>query len=408
MIIFRGDKLKSIDNDLPLKGINILELGVIVSAPTAGLIFADLGANVIKVENTGYGDPNRENTGAPGTGQFDFLNREKKSISLNLKTDDGRKIFLQLATKADVIIENLAPRVADSLGVSFRNVVKVNPRIIYGSIKGFGKGKFESRKMTDYPTQAESGLAYMTGLKGRPMRAGASVLDMMAANMLVIAVLSKMLKGFRSGKTIGEEITVGMFETGAFLVGPIMSRSIIKSEAPMPLNATNFRWAIYDFFDIIDGGKIFIGIINENQWGSFCTAFGMEELEVDQRFKTNEVRLLNKEKLTEIIQENILKLRPEELFHVLERTDILYAKLNRPDELVNYPHLSDKLLSYESIYDNRLVLHLPRIPIEGNSFEGIKAKRAPLLGENTFEILFDLGYSEDQISQLKKLGCIYF
>jgi len=400
--------MENIRNDLPLEGLNVLELGVIVSGPTAGLIFSDLGARVIKVENTGYGDPNRENTGAPGTGQFDFLNRGKKSISLNLKDETGRKIYLQLAAKADVIIENLAPGVVDSLGVPFSNVLKINPHIIYCSIKGFGHGKFGNRKMTDYPAQAESGLAYMTGLVGKPMRAGASVLDMMAANMLVIAVLSKMFRELKSGNIKGEEITIGMFETGAFLMGPIISRSIIKKEIPLPLNATDFRWAIYDFFDLKNNGKIFIGIINENQWKSFCAEFDLKWLEKNPRFETNAMRLANKRELIEVVQKKVKNLDPDDLFSILSRTDVLYAKLNRPDELVNHPHLSEKLITYGSYYDNSCELRLPRVPIDGKSFAGINGRKAPFLGENTVEILSELGYSDNQITEFKSNGSIFF
>lgn len=394
--------------NLPLSGLKVLELGVIVSGPTAGLIFSDLGAEVIKVENTVFGDPNRENTGAPGTGQFDFLNRGKKSVSLDLKTETGRRIYLELARNADVVVENLAPGVADSLGVSYRNLVRVNPGIMYCSIKGFGKGRFSNRKMTDYPAQAESGLAYMTGLENRPMRAGASVLDMMAATMCVIAVLSKLYRRLKLSNSEGEEITVGMFETGAFLVGPIMSRYMIKKEIPLPLNVTDFRWAIYDFFDMKGGGKVFIGVINEKQWKSFCAAFHLDGIEGDIRFRTNTDRLANKKALIKIVQEEIMKREPQELFEMLERTDVLYARLNRPDELLSHPHLLGKLLSYESIYDDGINLKLPRLPIDGNSFDCIAGRRAPALGENTVEVLAELGYTRGEISKMRNEKSIYY
>jgi len=395
------------ESDLPLRGLHVIEIGVIVSGPTAGLILADLGADVTKIENIEGGDPNRENTGAPGTGQFDFLNRNKRSIAINLKTVLGREVFLRLAKECDVIIENLGPGTAASLGVDYSDVIKVNPSVIYCSIKGFGEGVYSQRKMTDYPAQAESGLAYMTGLRDRPMRAGASVLDMMAANMAVIAILSSLLRSSLKGMRRGEKIVVGLFETGAFLMGPIISKYHQNHEIPQPLNEVPFRWAIYDFFKMSNGKKVFIGIINDKQWNLFCHTFGLESLRDDPRFATNSARLQNKQVLVEKIQEELLKLRPEETLRLLEKADIPYAILNRPDELIHHPQLEHKMLSYVSCYNSKKI-KLPALPIESSAFRYVVRNPAPKLGEYTKERLLQLGYTIDEIIDLRRKGVISY
>lgn len=386
---------------LPLRGIRVIELGIIVSAPTAGLIFADLGADVIKIEDTGVGDPNRENTGSPGTGQFDFLNRNKRSLSIDLKTDSGRETFLRLAKTADVIVENLAPGVVNKLGIGYETIKNVNDRIIYCSIKGFGNGPYSSRKLTDYPAQAESGLAYMTGLRGRPMRAGASVLDMMAANMIVISALSTIISRTRENTKEPKKILVGMFETGAFLLGPTISRFFQKGEVPEPLNEVDFRWAIYDFFSLNDGSKIFMGIMNEKQWNAFCSSFGLDSIMTDPRFIINEERLKHKKELMAILNGIFLTQTKDEIFSRLERSEILFAELNSPDKLVNHKHLSGKLLEYNSCFDDGLRLKLPRLPIEVEDVVIQSTTRAPRLGEHTDEILKELGFTKDEIRKMK-------
>jgi crotonobetainyl-CoA:carnitine CoA-transferase CaiB-like acyl-CoA transferase len=386
----------------PLKGLRVIELGIIVSAPTAGLIFADLGAEVIKIEDTRNGDPNRENTGSPGTGQFDFLNRNKRSLSIDLKTDTGKEIFLRLAKTADVIIENLAPGVVEKMGIGYETVKNVNENIIYCSIKGFGHGPYSHRKLTDYPAQAESGLAYMTGLRGRPMRAGASVLDMMAANMIVISTLSAIISRTLRGTKEPLKILVGMFETGAFLLGPTISRFLQTNEVPDPLNEVNFRWAVYDFFCLRDGVKMFIGIMNEKQWNAFCISFGLDSVRTDPRFITNEKRLEHKRELMAILNDLFITMTRDQIIAKLEESDILFAELNSPDKLVNHYHLSAKLLEYGSCFNDGLKLKLPGLPIEVGETVIQHATSAPKLGEHTSDILQDLGYTKDEIVKMKR------
>ena len=393
--------------DLPLSGLIVLEIGIIVSAPTAGLILADLGAEVIKIENVEGGDPNRENSGAPGTGQFDFLNRNKHSVSLNLKTSIGREIFFKIAEEADIIIENLAPGSVESLGIDFESISKINPRIIYCSIKGFGNGPYSKRKMTDYPAQSESGLAYMTGLKDRPMRAGASVLDMMAANMVVISILAAIYRNVSRGIRKAEKVTVGMFETGAFLVAPVISRFYQNHEIPMPLNEVSFRWSVYDFFSLSDGRKIFLGIINERQWAKFVETHNIPELRKAE-FSTNDARLEHRSELLSILQKFILTKDPDEFVRDMSQSDLLFAFLNRPDQLIDHEHLSPKMLEYRSCVNDAMKIKLPALPIESSNYTYSIRQNAPKLGEWTYEILRQLGYSGEQISELKEKGIINF
>ena len=233
-------------NNLPLEGIRVLELGHTVMGPTCGMILADMGADVYKVERTGKGDDTRWLKGF-GSGFFTCFNRNKKSISLDLKSAKGKEILLRMVEDTDVLIENFAPGTVDRLGVGYSDCQKTNSRLIYCSLKGFMPGPYENRPALDEVVQMMGGLAYMTGPTGRPLRAGASVTDIMGGSYGAIGILAALYQRQFTGK--GQLVQATLYESVAFLVSQHIAIAAISGKAPPPMPERGRAWSIYDLFE---------------------------------------------------------------------------------------------------------------------------------------------------------------
>jgi crotonobetainyl-CoA:carnitine CoA-transferase CaiB-like acyl-CoA transferase len=371
-----------------------LEIGHIVAGPTAGLILADLGYEVIKVEMPGKGDISRWLTGA-SSGAFAFYNRNKKSLTADLTTREGKEIFLRLVDSADIVIDNLGPGTMNDLDLSFSELSKRNPRLIFLSLKGYGRGPYENRKSLDYPIEVHSGLAYMTGLIGRPMRVGGSLVDIAGAMMGVIAILNAIIERTTTGK--GKLVEIGLFETASFLVGQHIATFQVNKRELKPINEEGFAWGIYDFFESKDGKELFIAVTTDNQWRDFCQIF---ELNVcnDPALATNEKRFANMEYLLGLASRTMGSMSCEEIIDKLVKANIAYARLNKPWDLLSDPQLSGKLLSetYEGVE-----LRVPSTP-----FDDCTEGNPPVLSEHTNEIMISLGYTQEEVRSFKERGII--
>ncbi len=373
----------------------VLEVGQIVAGPTAGLILADLGFNVIKVEQPGRGDIARYFTG-PSKGHFAFFNRGKRSITLNLKSEEGREIFLKLVRRADVVIDNLGHGTMERLGLGYQDLVKVNPSIIYLSIKGYGKGPYEDRNALDYPIEVETGVAYMNGLMGRPMRLGASIIDMAAAMLGVIGVLHALLYREETGK--GAFIRVGLFEAAMFLMGQHIAAYQARGNVPLkPMNEEGFAWAIYDFFETADGKKIFIAVTTDAQWAKFCEVLKLPVCGSPE-YATNEKRYEHRGELIPMISKAVSQFNSQDLIKILRSNGISYALLNTPWDLLNDDHARNKMIHVN--YEGKKIA-IPYTPIENTLVEP-NTEDPPSLGEDTTLILLELGYTSDKIEEFKE------
>lgn len=374
--------------------IKVLEIGHIVAGPTAGLILSDLGYDVIKIERPGDGDIARRLTGS-SSGAFPFYNRNKKSLTVDMSSEEGKKVFLNLAEQSGVIIDNLGYGAMDRLGLSYQVISKRNPKIIYLSMKGYGKGVYEKRKSLDYPIEVHSGLAYMTGLTGKPMRVGGSLVDMSAAMFGVIAVLNAMIEMRESG--VGKYIDIGLFESSVFLMGQHIATYQINQRELKPINEEGFAWAIYDFFPTREGRSLFIAVTTDNQWRDFCNGL---ELGVcgDASLDRNEKRFEKRDMLYRLISEKTSKIAIGDLMNRLEKMNIAFAVLNKPWDMLNDPQASAKMVT--ETYENRTI----RVPVTPTG--GIMRGNPPGLGENTDEILQNLGYSSKEIQEMKMKGVI--
>jgi crotonobetainyl-CoA:carnitine CoA-transferase CaiB-like acyl-CoA transferase len=387
---------------LPLDGLRVLELGHIVAGPSAGLLLADLGADVVKVERPGDGDQAR-GMPAGNAANFHFLNRNKRSLAIDLKgSTEGRDVFLRLVKGTDVVIDNFAHGAVEGLGLGYDVLARANPRIVYLALKGFLPGPYEARPFLDELAQMSAGLAFMTGPKGQPMRAGASIVDVGAAAYGVIAVLAALQQRARTG--LGQKITSGLFETTVFWVGQWLASYAATGEPSVPMpemrQGTRMGWGVYQLFTAADGEQVFIGITSNAHWERFCREFELDDLLADERLDDNAKRVAARGWLPARIGEEMRRYPSAALAERLERARVPFAPLRRPDQLVDDPHLNAAHQFVETPLPGRAPAKLPKLPVKSTAYELGLRRPAPRLGEHTREVLQEFGLTTDEIDAL--------
>jgi crotonobetainyl-CoA:carnitine CoA-transferase CaiB-like acyl-CoA transferase len=394
-------------NILPLHGLRVLELGHIVAGPAAALILADLGADVIKIEHPDGGDQARRMPGA-GSGYY-YFNRNKRSVAVDLKSPQGKALFRTLTRSADVCLDNYAPGALDRLGLGFDVLAAENPRLIYMAIKGFLPGPYEHRPSLDELAQMMGGLAYMTGPPGRPLRAGASIIDIGAATYGVIGILAALHRRAETGH--GEMITSGLFETSVFWVGQWMARAVATGEPSRPMaeigQSLRMGWGIFHLFPTADNEQVFIGVTSDAHWERFCATFGLPELFADESLSTNPKRVAAQEWLLPKVREAVSRFGSAELQKKLEQASVPYAPLRRPDQLLDDPHLKESGQLLAVPMDDGRIGTLPKLPFRSSDYEFTLKRPAPRLGEHTREVLAEAGLDTAQIDALLQAKVVY-
>src|SRR5437773_2875999 len=307
-----------------------------VMGPSCGLVLADVGADVAKVEPL-RGD-NTRRLEAAGAGFFPVFNRNKKSLAVDLARPEGKRIVLKLLETADVLTENFRPGALDRLGFSYEILRKENPKLIYCSLKGFLKGPYEHRLALDEVVQMMGGLAYMTGLPDRPMRAGASVNDIMGGMFGVIAIQAALAERQRTGR--GRYIQSALYENNVFLMAQAMMCETVTGQPSIPYSVKDSPWPVYDLFDTSDGSKLFVTIVGEEQWQAFCRAFDREIWLSDPRFASGQDRVDCRGWLIPEIASIFKQWAKAELSAVLEKLGLPYAPVNTPGDLFADQHLN--------------------------------------------------------------------
>jgi len=396
-------------DQLPLAGLRVVEFTHMVMGPTCGLILADLGAEVIKVEPLA-GDSTRQLLGS-GAGFFGTFNRNKKSLAVDVKDPRGREIVLRLVAGADVFSENFKGGTMDKLGFGYDALSRLNPRLVYVSHKGFLPGPYERRTALDEVVQMMGGLAYMTGPEGRPLRAGTSVNDIMGGMFGAIGALAAIARREKTGR--GQQVQSALFENNVFLVAQHMMQFAVTGKPPAPMPSRISAWAVYDVFTVKDGEQIFLSAVSDSQWAAMCAEFGFADLQADSRLSSNNARVQARDWMMPLLRERFAAFAASELAARFEKIGLPYAPITRPQDLFDDPHLlqtgglapitvpADASGAGRAV-DTRTAL-LP-LSLDGERL-GVRAG-PPALGQDTDELLQSLGYASADIEQLREAGVV--
>ncbi len=380
----------------PLAGIRILELGHTVMGPSCSMVLADLGADVIKVEPL-EGDRTRANVGF-GSALFPVFNRNKRSVSIDLKNPTGKAVVLKMIAGADALIENFAYGAMDRLGLGYSQLASQFPRLVYCSLKGFLSGPYEKRAALDEIVQYMGGLAYMTGPPGMPLRAGASVVDIMGGMFGALGIMAALRERDLTGR--GQLVQSALFESTAFLVAQHMGQHALTGKAPPPMPAKASSWAVYDPFQTADGQTVFVGITSDNHWRSFCQEFGVAELLDNPALKTNPQRAQQRAIIMPIVTAKFAAETLASLVEKLERLSIPFGPLAKPGDLFDDVHLNAAGGLLDVHLPTGTHAKIPGIPLEMNGHKPGLARQPPHMGEHTREVLMEAGFSTSDIDAL--------
>lgn len=390
-------------NTQPFNGLRVLDFGHTVMGPTAGLVLADLGAEVIRVEPAPNGDPTRKLKGF-GTGYFPFFNRNKKSLALNLKSPEGLAIAKKLIGTADVLIENFGPGTMDRLGLSYETLKEEHPRLVYLSLKGFLPGPYEKRVALDEVVQMMSGLAYMTGPPGQPLRAGSSVVDIMGGMFGVIAVLAALRERESTGK--GQFVAASLFESAMFLMGQHLAYAALSDEPVPPMPARVSAWAVYDQFDTQDGERVFLGITSDRHWHRFCEVFERPDLAADETLATNNQRIEARGELMPVVGDILAAMDLDALTEKAVTAQLPFAHIARPEQLFDNPHLLAGNRLLQTMLPGGVETRLPALPVELDGRKTELQSNPPVLGADTRAVLGELGLDQMEIDSLAEQGIV--
>ncbi|HZM44886.1 MAG TPA: CaiB/BaiF CoA-transferase family protein [Burkholderiales bacterium] len=385
---------------LPLEDVRVIEFCHVVMGPTCGLILADLGAEVIKVEPP-EGDHTRKLV-ASGAGFFPTYNRNKKSLAVDLKSSRGREAVLKLIASADVLTENFRPGAMDKLGFGYDALKKLKADLVYCSLKGFLPGPYEHRTGLDEVVQMMGGLAYMTGGRYGPLRAGASVIDVMGGMFGAIAILAALRQRAATGK--GRYVQSALYESCAFLMGQHMTEGLATGKGVTPMPDRIRAWAIYDNFKTKDGELVFVGVVTDTQWKIFCEAFGLSDLLADPALKTNPQRVEARPQILPVVSGIFAAMAKQELMDKCEMLGLPFAPIAKPEDLFEDPHLNASGGLAPVTLNNGVKTRVPVLPIEMDGVRFGTRRDVPHVGEHTREVLGAIGYGSAEIEKLVSEG----
>ena len=394
------------DKKLPLEGLRVVEFTHMVMGPTCGMVLADMGAEVIKVEPI-EGDRTRHLLGS-GAGFFPMFNRNKKSIQINLQSPEGAEMARKLCATADVVAENFKPGSMAKYGLDYASLSAHNPKIIYASLKGFLPGPYDHRTALDEVVQMMGGLAYMTGRPGDPLRAGTSVNDIMGGMFGAIGVLGALIQRGITGR--GQEVQSALFENNVFLVGQHMLQYAITGKAAEPMPNRISAWAVYDVFTVKNGAQIFLAAVSDAQWATFCDVLGFADLKADARYSDNNARVSMRTELLPELRRRLEAFTAAELTAIFEKAGLPFAPIVKPEELFDDPHLNATGgLADVRLTDGPKAGQTARAALFPFTMDGQRLGvryQPPHQGENTDELLQGLGLNAAEIERLRSLKAV--
>ena len=391
---------------MPLDGVRVVEFTHMVMGPTCGLVLADMGAEVIKVEPID-GDRTRQLLGA-GAGFFPMFNRNKKSVALDLQTPEGRQAVLRLIATADIVSENFKPATMKKLGLDYESLRLLDERLIYVSHKGFLPGPYEHRVALDEVVQMMGGLAYMTGRSGDPLRAGSSVNDIMGGMFGAIGVLGALIQRGITGK--GQKVQSALFENNVFLVGQHMLQYAITGQPAAPMPDRISAWAVYDVFTVKGGEQIFLATVSDAQWATFCDALGFADLMADTQYASNNQWVNSRPTLMPVLRERLATRSAAELSVLFEKVGLPFAPVRKPEELYHDEHLlATGGLADITLPDGERAGQTAQTTLFPFTMNGQRLGvrlQPPRKGEHTADVLAGLGYGAIEIAALHAMAAV--
>lgn len=387
---------------LALEGIKVLDLTRVLAGPYATMILGDLGADIIKIEIPGKGDDSRYFGPYLNdeSAYFMSINRNKRSMTLNLKDDNGKKLLLDMIKKADVIVENFRPGTMEKLGLGYDVIKEVNPKIIYAAASGFGhSGPYSKRAAYDAVVQAMGGIMSITGEKGgKPMRVGPSVGDITAGLFTAIGILGALVNRNVSGK--GQKVDVAMLDCQVAILENAIARYLVTKENPKPAGNKHTSIVPFEVFETKDS-EIIVAAGNDVLWGKFCNIIERHELIDDERFKTNPLRNQNYDVLRPLIAEPLTHKDTKVWQELLDNGGVPNGPINNIEKVINDPQVNAREMIVEVEHPTAGNLKMPGIPIKMSETPGSIRRPSPLLGEHNYEILNEmLGYDKKKVDEL--------
>lgn len=393
---------------LPLEGIKILDLSRILTGPYCTMMLADMGAEVIKVEVPGTGDDTRQ-WGPPfvngESAYFLSINRNKKSITLNLKSLHGKEILHRLVKQSDVLVENFRPGTMEKLGIGYDKLKEINPRLIYCSISGFGQdGPSRDKPGYDVLAQAMGGLMSCTGEPGGPpVKAGFAIADIGAGMWAAFGILAALMAREKTG--LGQAVDTSLLEAQVSWHTYMAGNFFASGKNPRKLGSAHPNIVPYQAFSGKDQYFI-VAVGNDSLWQKFCQVTGLEHLASDSRFATNPKRVENRDELVGIIQERLLTRSAAEWVEALESAGIPAGPINNFDQVYKDPQVLYRKMMVEAEHLVAGNIRMTGIPVKLSETPGQIRTVPPLLGQNTDEVLLSLGYSSEQIVGFRSSGTL--
>jgi len=384
----------------PLDGIRVVEMSHMIMGPTCGLFLGFLGAEVIKVEPP-EGDKTRT-LGGMGRPMFPLFNRGKKSVQLDLRTAAGREALDRLLGTADVFVENFRDASLDRVGAGPEDLRARYPKLIVASHKGFLHGPYQDRTALDEVVQMMTGLAYMTGPSGRPLRVGSSANDIMGGLFGAFGVLATLLERRETGE--GRALRVGLFENCLLLVAQHMVQFELEGKNPPPMPERDFSWPVYDIFDTADGRQIFVGAVTEGQWATLCRLLDLTDLLEDPGLQTRMDQIDARSRTIPVVAAAIARRDAPALLAAFEELGIPYSPISRPCDMYQDPHvMRPGGLTLSRMPDGK-TFRAPSLPFEVDGAMLTGGGDLPAVGQDTADVLRALGLDEAAIAAARGAG----
>lgn len=386
---------------LPLEGFKVLDLSRTLAGPYATMMLADMGADVIKVEEPSSGDESRRFTPPKWNDESCYYlaaNRNKRGITVNLKSPEGIEIIKELVKDADVLVENFRTGTMEKLGLGYETLKEINPKLVFCSISGFGRtGPEKDRAGYDVLLQAFAGLMSITGEEDRPAKAGMSIADLTTGMFAAFGIVSALHASKNTG--IGQYLDISLLDSQVALLNHMAVGYMAEGTYPKRMGTAHGSLVPYRAFKTGDNDVV-IAVANDGLWNKMCTALGWTDMENEEKFKLNAHRVKYRDELETLIQERFLQMSSEEITGKLDRAGVPCGPIQTIDQVLKHPQVIAREMMIDIEHPNVPNLKVPAFPVKFSETKPQVRYAPPLLGEHSEEVLRSLGYSDEKIREL--------